>query len=57
MRKTRIILKRPENIINLLMKSNYKKLDNNIFVVKNRFGYVVIAITKNYIIFGISSLA
>lgn len=53
----RKILVRPSNIENKFMKAGYKELSKNIFCKRVKNKNIVIAETKKYIIFGISSLA
>jgi len=53
----RKILERTNNINEKILKAGYKELDSNIFVKKVKSKNIVIAETKKYIMFGISSLA
>jgi len=53
----RKILKRTNNINEKILKAGYKELSNNIFCKRVKNKNIVIAETKKYIMFGISSLA
>jgi hypothetical protein len=53
----RKIIKKTMDIERQLSQSGYKEISNHIFIKKSNNKNVVIATAKNYIIFGISSLA
>jgi len=48
--KERKVIERPLNIISKILKSGYLQLEKNIFMKKTKTGYVVIALTKKYLI-------
>lgn len=55
--KYKKIIERTKDIDNMILKAGYKELSNNIFIKKVKNKNIIIAETKKYIIFGISSLA